>query len=309
MQQARELIAQRFPSPDVPAKVRKLPERDPVAEAQTALPPASLTPHQPPPAQASSERPVPLTSSARPAASSPASSSPALAPRPATDSPSRQRTTASHPISPHSAQRYKIQFTADANLEQKLELARELSRHANPGGDFAPLIGRALDLLLAQLRSQRFGAVKSDRKTPASDRPRSKSPAPCPPAPAQEVTAAFPLVVSSAPTAAASSTPSRSSISRAVVERDGLGCGWLNADGTRCGSHAWLEFDHRHLAGKGGSSDPANLRLLCQAHNQLAAEQAYGRARIERAKARRRGAGGRRRQRLPPEGTPSWPPA
>jgi 5-methylcytosine-specific restriction endonuclease McrA len=293
MQQTRELIAQRFPRPDVPSRVRKLPEQAPVAAAQTALPPASLTPHQPPPPQASSDQPVPLASSARPAASSPASNSPALAPRHAAQLPSRQRTTGNHQITPLSALRYRIQFTADANLKQKLELARELSRHANPDGDFAPLIERALDLLLEQLQSQRFGAVKSNGKTPTGDRSRSKPPATCSPAPAQEVTAPVPLVASSAPTASASPTPRRSPISRAarraIVERDGLGCTWTSADGTRCGSQAWLEFDHRHPAGKGGSSEPENLRLFCQAHNQLAAEQAYGRARIELAKARRRG--------------------
>jgi hypothetical protein len=67
-----------------------------------------------------------------------------------------------------------------------------------------------------------------------------------------------------------------------VLERDGLACNWVDAQGVRCGTRAWLEVDHRQPRGKGGSSEPDNLRLLCRAHNQFAAERAYGRAHIER---------------------------
>jgi hypothetical protein len=70
---------------------------------------------------------------------------------------------------------------------------------------------------------------------------------------------------------------------RTVIERDGLGCSWVGEDGVRCGSQAWLEFDHRAPAGKGGSSAPDNVRLLCRAHNGLSAEQHYGRKHISRA--------------------------
>src|SRR4029077_5502624 len=64
---------------------------------------------------------------------------------------------------------------------------------------------------------------------------------------------------------------------RAVFERDGLGCCWVDAEGNRCGGFAWLELDHQHPSGKGGGSEPENLRLLCRAHNRFAAERAYGR--------------------------------
>lgn len=70
---------------------------------------------------------------------------------------------------------------------------------------------------------------------------------------------------------------------REVLERDGLGCSWMDTDGVRCGSTAWLEIDHHHPAGKGGSSSPDNLRMLCRAHNRVAAERAYGRDWIERS--------------------------
>ena len=41
--------------------------------------------------------------------------------------------------------------------------------------------------------------------------------------------------------------------------------------GMRC-----LELDHIRPFGKGGSSDPENLRLLCPTHNRHAAELHYG---------------------------------
>ena len=72
---------------------------------------------------------------------------------------------------------------------------------------------------------------------------------------------------------------------RAVFERDGLACTWVDADGTRCASRAWLELDHRQPRARGGSSEAENLRILCRAHNQLAAELEYGRAHMDRARA------------------------
>jgi hypothetical protein len=44
-----------------------------------------------------------------------------------------------------------------------------------------------------------------------------------------------------------------------------------------------FEHDHRHPLGKGGSSDPKNLRLLCRNHNRYAAEHEYGKAHVDRA--------------------------
>jgi hypothetical protein len=81
-----------------------------------------------------------------------------------------------------------------------------------------------------------------------------------------------------------------------VLERDGLGCCWVDAAGNRCGSAAWLELDHHHPSGKGGSSAPENLRLLCRAHNRFAAERAYGREHVERAIQARQHNAKRRRQ-------------
>jgi hypothetical protein len=80
----------------------------------------------------------------------------------------------------------------------------------------------------------------------------------------------------------------RRSTRRAVVERDGLGCSWIDEHGVRCGSHSWLEYDHLHPRAKGGGSEPPNLRILCRSHNRFAAEQVYGRKHIEHSIAERR---------------------
>jgi hypothetical protein len=275
-------------------------------------------------------------------------------------------------IEPLSAQRYRIQFTADAVLKRQLEQARDLLRHAHPSGDFGPIVSRALQLLIDDLMRRRFGArarrgspgaaAETSASTPfsasathvnaspsasaseayanaspsaseahanarpspsaskacANARPSpseakaNPSPSPSEPnanfsgltsgvdahASLSEETGAASISERASPACPSPRVPltapgSRSpyvprAARRTVLQRDALGCSWTDANGVRCGSQAWLEIDHRQPAGKGGPSEPDNLRLLCRAHNQLAAEHAYGRKHIERARARRR---------------------
>src|SRR5439155_26186117 len=56
----------------------------------------------------------------------------------------------------NSRERYKVQFTASAELRQKLERATNLMRHGNPSGDLSAVVERAMDLLLAELEKQRL---------------------------------------------------------------------------------------------------------------------------------------------------------
>jgi hypothetical protein len=282
--------------------------------------------------------PPPRTSSASPAASS------STAAEPAELSPSAERHAgwsatrdgfaprgSRGVIEPLSAQRYRVQFTADAELKQKLEQARDLLRHAHPSGDFAPIVSRALDLLIDELLRRRFGAnARRERPSPApataapapsaatAERaPASVAPTPsvatasAAPAPSEASAAgdgfdtSAPAARAPAPEAArsgyasaavtSSSTPLPThrphiprAARRAALERDGLACSWVGADGARCGSQAWLQLDHREPVGKGGASGPDNLRLLCRAHNLFAAEHAYGREHMERKTRRQR---------------------
>jgi hypothetical protein len=61
-----------------------------------------------------------------------------------------------------------------------------------------------------------------------------------------------------------------------VRERDGNRCGFVDEQGRRCTARERLEFHHRHPFAFGGDHSPGNIRLVCDAHNQLLAEHDYG---------------------------------
>lgn len=61
-----------------------------------------------------------------------------------------------------------------------------------------------------------------------------------------------------------------------VLARDGYCCSYVSADGVKCGSRLQLQLDHVVPFARGGKSTPENLRVLCRAHNFLAAEEVYG---------------------------------
>ena len=259
-----------------------------------------------------------------------AATPPALRPR---------RSSTSRSIEPLAADRYKIQFTAGGDLKRKLELARDLLRHAVPDGDLATIVGRALDTLIDRVMKRRFAStaaatlsasrnIDAPTKAPgdgvrgdgvrgdgvrgdgvrgdnASSEPVSPKAAQPPgvdrlhtdaiDAAATIRTESLSLGKSTEDNHRASAVTSSSrrrrpanSVRRAVVSRDGARCTWRGPDGRRCGSRAWLEHDHVTPFAQGGDSTPFNTRLLCRAHNRLAAEQAYGQATITRIIAGRR---------------------
>ena len=63
-------------------------------------------------------------------------------------------------MSPLSAERIQVKFTASRALEEKLALARDLMSHSNPRGDLATIIEAALDLLIAERRKKKLGQIK-----------------------------------------------------------------------------------------------------------------------------------------------------
>jgi hypothetical protein len=152
-------------------------------------------------------------------------------------------------VEPLSQDRFLVKFTASRAMRDKLEQARDLMRHANPSGDLAIVLERAVDSLIADLEKTRFGQTSRPQKKP---RPAKES----------RVTHAA---------------------RREVVGNDGWRCSFVAADGRRCDARAFLELDHKTPQGRGGSSAASNLRVLCRAHNRWAAERAYGRAHVARA--------------------------
>jgi hypothetical protein len=249
----RELLASRFPRPDVPSSIRKLPDkREPcVPRAETAAQALAA-----PVASTSVAEPAPAVHATAPQAAALGAMPPSPAAVSATTPSAAPPRPATRAVEPLAADRFRVQLTAGSELKRKLEQCRELMRHANPGGDLAPIVERALDLLLDKLMRERFGAAQ---------RPRTK------------------ISTSSA------RRPDRAT-QRAVVARDGLRCTWTSEDGERCTGTGWLQLDHGQPFAKGGSSTPQNVRVLCAAHNRLAAELEFGARHIQRAITARRDA-------------------
>jgi len=65
-------------------------------------------------------------------------------------------------------------------------------------------------------------------------------------------------------------------VKRAVAERDQGKCAFVSESGKRCGSRSMLQYDHIVPVANGGEATKENIRLLCRAHNQHAAERAFG---------------------------------
>ena len=112
-------------------------------------------------------------------------------------------------IEPLSEARYKVQLTASAELKAKLERACDLMRHRNPSGDLAIFLDAAIALLLAQLEKERLGKVKAPRQPTKPTKPRAGS-----------------------GTHRARAIPA--GVRRAVFERDGEQCTFVDEAGERC---------------------------------------------------------------------------
>ena len=145
-------------------------------------------------------------------------------------------------IEPLSPQRYAWQLTATQQMQDDLQRAQELLGHAVPGGDMTQILARALRVLVQQ---------EEKRKSAATDRPHR---------------------------ARASNNPRHipAHIRRHVWRRDGGRCTFVGESGHRCEARTRLEFDHVEPVARGGQTTVANLRLRCRAHNQFAAERAFG---------------------------------
>ena len=198
-----ELVAEISPKPDVPATMRKLPERRENTSTQTAQ--LGLD-------RVGSPKPEGL-----------------------------------RPVEPLAPARYKIQFTASAELHAKLERLRALM----PDGDLASIIDQAVTEKLERLESKRFAKTKAPRKC-------------------LEETETSP-----------SSRYVPAAVKRAVRERDGDRCAFVK-QGRRCAERARLQFHHRQAYARGGDHSPENVELMCPTHNIYLAEGEYGKAAMER---------------------------
>src|SRR5688572_7951046 len=143
--EVEELIAHRFPKPDTPPSVRKVPERTP---SRSPVAPAPVTE----PVQAVS---APATTMVAPA---PVLTTPeAVCPRPTA-------TTHRPAVKPLAADRYEIRFTASAATRDKLKVAQDLLRHTIPSGDVATIFDRALSELIEAHSRRKMAVVRRPAK-------------------------------------------------------------------------------------------------------------------------------------------------
>ena len=85
------------------------------------------------------------------------------------------------------------------------------------------------------------------------------------------------------PIAASSSNGTISApLRREVLLKAGYQCQYVGPDGVRCSSRTLLQIDHRIPRAKGGSCLVENLQVLCQTHNQHAADVVFGRDFMEK---------------------------
>ena len=136
-----------------------------------------------------------------------------------------------------------------------------------PDGDLAALIEQAVTEKLERLEAQRFARTKAPRK---GLRETSLAPS------SRHVPAA---------------------VRRAVYERDGGRCRYVDDTGRRCPERNRLEYHHLHPFGYGGDHNPQNIHLACPSHNAHLAEADYGRATM--ARYRPHPSSGRSKERAP----------
>jgi hypothetical protein len=217
--QIEELLAELAPRPDVPPVIRKLP----VAPAPAPAAAPSLLQSE------GQHRPDGVASTV----------------------------TSAPVIQPLAPERYKVQFTAGAELRGKLERLQKLM-----SADLVQVIERAVTEKLERLERKRFGLTKSPRKNSLpEDKPTTDRYVPA-------------------------------ALKRAVYYRDEGRCRYTDPKGQRCKERDWLEYHHRFPYALGGQHTLRDVCLMCHAHNQYEADRDFGRAVMAQ---HRSGSAGRKR--------------
>ncbi len=158
-------------------------------------------------------------------------------------------------IQPTAPERFRVQFTAGAEMRERIQRLQDLLRHRIPDGDLAGVIDAALIELLTKLEKQKCGSVAKGRpRCGERDAARAGSPRP----------------TTQRTTQTTRATPR--AIRREVWRRDGRRCRFVADDGKRCSATGFLEFHHVDPFARGGGTTVTSLELRCRAHNQHEAE-------------------------------------
>src|SRR5262245_55250379 len=213
-------VAELAPRPDAPTTIRKLPSPpshqitllrpDGVKTPAFSMPPEKTEPISVPPA------PSPIRS---------------VAPKP-------------EPLAP---ERFKITFTANRELKDKLERLQALTQQ-----ELVEALEAAVTEKLERLEAKRYGEVKKPRKSLAETDTSPKS------------------------------RYIRMAVRRSVWVRDQKQCTFVEENGRRCTERKGIEFHHDDPYSLGGDHDPTRIRLMCQRHNFYVAERDYGKSLMEK---------------------------
>jgi hypothetical protein len=238
--QVQELLAARFPQPDVAASIRRVSAPSPRPEERpstSARPAAAADPSDAgggpvcPPGTDSSPSPMPTAT--------PMAAPPTL-------------------IQPLAPDRYHVHFTASASLRDKLRRAQDLLRHAIPTGDPAEVIERALDVLIEDLVKQKYAVTDSPRARRGAMRESGR------------------VQGSELVQGSRRSRHIPAEVRRAALARDGDRCAYIAPDGRRCDERGFLEFHHVKPFAADGPATIGNIELRCRAHNAYEAERYFG---------------------------------
>jgi hypothetical protein len=289
------IVAELAPKPDVPARMRKLPELalKPVAafdfsaqqvcdtaafqasRASTSL--ASL-----PPSAAASTSAAPASAAAALAEGERSSASQTL--------PSAETTFALQPpparavCTPLSPGRFKLELTLGQEAHEQLVQLQALFRHQNPSGDLTSIVERAISELLERTMKRRFAQTRRPREVRDEDGSVSSDA----PGEVHEDDERVQVMCddhSEAQVAADAEHPANlpssryvpRKVLREVFARDAGQCTFISSEGRRCSAREFLEVHHHEPFARGGEATIDNLRLSCRAHNQYLAELDYGR--------------------------------
>jgi len=148
-----------------------------------------------------------------------------------------------------------------------LDELKNLLSHQVPTGDPAIIVEKALALLLTETKRKRAALVKRPRanarkrndegKHGSTDKSRDDK--------GGQRTRVIP-----------------SNVRRAVFERDGGRCAFIDDNGRKCGSAWQVELHHCVPFGRDGPHSVENIELRCRAHNQYEAELEFGKAFMEK---------------------------
>ena len=151
---------------------------------------------------------------------------------------------------PLSPRRYRLHVTIGQEAKNAIEELQDLLSHQIPSGDPAVVVERALALLLAETKKKRGAVAKKPR------------------APTKKTTKKTRVI------------PAH--VRRAVYERDGARCAFIDDNGRRCNSAWQVEFHHCVPFGRDGPHSVDNVELRCRAHNQYEADLEFGKAFMEK---------------------------